>query len=157
MKRYFIKNLILFILFGCLYVTIEVFFRGYSYPLMFLVAGIASVIIDKLNDNISWDMPFFMQMLLGTGIILIFELISGSVALHFGVRMWDYRNLPLNCFDGLICPQFAFIWCAMSAGIIILADAINYYWLRVLERPYYRFRRNGKKYYLPERNCHGDW
>lgn len=154
MTKQIIKNIILFILFGCFYVTIEVFFRGYSYPLMFLVAGIASVLIDKLNNKISWDMSLPLQVIIGTVIILILELTSGLFALHvLGVRMWDYRNMPWNIFEGLLCPQFALIWMIMTLGIIVMADAINYYWLHDEERPYYVLRRNGKKYYLPERNC----
>ena len=154
MTKQIIKNIILFILFGCFYVTIEIFFRGYSYPLMFLVAGIASVLIDKLNNKISWDMPLPLQIIIGTFIILSLELSSGLFALHvLGVRMWDYRNMPWNMFEGLLCPQFALIWMIMTLGIIVLADAINYYWLHDSDRPYYVLRRNGKKYYLPERNC----
>ena len=154
MTKQIIKNIILFILFGCFYVTIEIFFRGYSYPLMFLVAGIASVLIDKLNNKISWDMPLPLQVIIGTFIILALELSSGLFALHvLGVRMWDYRNMPWNMFEGLLCPQFALIWMIMTLGIIVLADAINYYWLHDSDRPYYVLSRNGKKYYLPERNC----
>lgn len=154
MFKQIIKNIILFILFGCFYVTIEVFFRGYSYPLMFCVAGIASVLIDKLNNILSWDMSLPLQVLIGTVIILALELSSGLFALHvLGVRMWDYRNMPWNMFEGLLCPQFGLIWMVLTLGIIILADAINYYWLHDPDRPYYVFRRNGKKYYLPERDC----
>ena len=154
MTKQIIKNIILFILFGCFYVTIEIFFRGYSYPLMFLVAGIASVLIDKLNNKISWDMPLPLQVIIGTFIILALELSSGLFALHvLGVRMWDYRNMPWNMFEGLLCPQFALIWMIMTLGIIVLADAINYYWLHDSDRPYYVLRRNGKQYYLPDRNC----
>ena len=47
MKNALLKNVVLFILFGCFYVTIEVFYRGFSHPLMFFVAGISAVIIDK--------------------------------------------------------------------------------------------------------------
>ena len=82
MNKQIIKNIIMFILFGCFYVTIEVFFRNISYPLMFLVAGIASVLIDKLNNIVSWDMPLSLQVLIGTFIILALELSSGLVALY---------------------------------------------------------------------------
>ena len=82
MTKQIIKNIILFVLFGCFYVTIEVFFRNVSYPLMFLVAGIASVLIDKLNNKISWDVPLPLQVLIGTFIILALELSSGLFALH---------------------------------------------------------------------------
>lgn len=145
------KNLILFLLFGCFYVTIEVFYRGFSYPLMFAVGGLSSLLIDKINHTISWDIPFPWQMFIGTCIILIFEFSSGCFALTvLGIRMWDYSLLPFNIL-GLICPQFALIWFLLSAVVILLADAINYYWLHDSIRPYYRFRRNGKKFFLPER------
>lgn len=151
MKRLY-KDLILFILFGCFYVTIEVLYRGYSHWLMMIVAGVASVIIDKLNDYISWDIPLPLQALIGTVVILILELASGTLALTFlNIRIWDYSNLPLNCFNGFLCPQFALVWYFMAYLIIVLADAINYYWLCNEERPYYIFWNKNKKLFLPEK------
>lgn len=152
MKSVLLKNVILFILFGCFYVTIEVFYRGFSHPLMFFVAGISAVIVDKFNNEISWDVPLWLQSIWGTLIILILELSSGYFSLIvLGVRIWDYSQVPLNYFDGLICVPFAFIWYGLTVVMIILADMINYYMLGYNERPYYTFKKNGRRYYLPKK------
>ena len=107
----FLNKLILFLTGYCMYIAIEVSFRGYSYVLMGIVAGIIFLLIDPINDKISWDIPLPLQMLISTFIILLLELLSGEFSLHIlGIRMWDYRNLPFNMFEGLICPQFALVW-----------------------------------------------
>lgn len=155
MKKILLKNFILFILFGCFYVTIEVFYRGFSHPLMFIVAGLSSIIIDKFNNKISWDILIWKQALYGTIIILIFELLSGYfglIVLH--TRIWDYSEVPLNYCNGLVCVPFAFIWYILTFGVIILADSINYYMLHSNERPYYVLKKHGVKHYLPNRACY---
>ena len=50
-KRIILKNTILFLIGFCAYITIEVLYRGFSYPLMGLCAGIAIVILDKINEG----------------------------------------------------------------------------------------------------------
>lgn len=48
-----IKNILLFLVGYCAYIAIEVTFRGVSYLLMGICAGLAVIIIDKINDCIS--------------------------------------------------------------------------------------------------------
>lgn len=147
-----VRKIILFTLFGCFYVTIEVFYRGYSHPLMFLVAGLSSLIADSINNKISWDIPLWLQSLYGTVAILILEVCSGYFGLLvLGVRIWDYSNMPFNFCDGFICLPFAAIWYGLTILMIILADVINYYFLDDDVRPYYVLRKNGKRLYLPRR------
>lgn len=147
-----IKKVILFILFGCFYVTIEVFYRGYSHPLMFLVAGISAVIVDAFNNKISWEIPILLQALYGTFIILILELFSGYFGLYIlGTRIWDYTSLPFSYCNGFICLPFAVIWYGLTILMIVLADIINYYFLHDEVRPYYVLNKNGKRWYLPEK------
>lgn len=137
-----------------MYIAIEVSFRGYSYVLMGIVAGIIFLLVDPINDKISWDITLPIQMIIATFIILLLELLSGEFSLHvLGIRMWDYRNLPYNLFEGLICPQFAVIWYFLSGIAIVLCDCINYYLMHDHVDPYYRFTKNGKKHYLPKRIC----
>lgn len=153
MKR-LLNKLILFLTGYCMYIAIEVTYRGYSYVLMGIVAGIAFLLIDPINNKISWDIPLPVQMFISTIIILLLELLSGAFSLRFlGVRMWDYRNLPFSMFEGLICPQFALIWYFLSGIAIILCDCINYYLLHDTMNPYYIFKKHGEKHYLPQRDC----
>ena len=51
------KMLILFVVVMCLYTTIEVWFRGYSYRLMSIVGGVALVLLSGLNSEFDNDMP----------------------------------------------------------------------------------------------------
>ncbi len=132
------KSAVLFITGFCLYITIEVCYRGYSYPLMGLCGGMAFVLIDKTNNKISWDIDILIQGLIGSAIITAFELLIGLMSLN-GIlpMMWDYSNLPLN-YKGIICLPFSVVWVGISIIAVIIADAINYYFLGGDEIPYYR-------------------
>lgn len=138
MKRIFYKNLILFLVGFCVYTTIEVLFRGYSYPASGLMGGISIVLIDKINDKISWNIDLSLQAIIGAAIVTLIELIIGTIAKYSGLLpiMWNYSNMPLN-YDGIICVPFSVAWIFLSLIAIFLADAINYYVLGDEERPHY--------------------
>lgn len=133
------KNLVLFLTGFMAYITIEVCFRGYSYPLMGICGGAAIVLLDKVNNRLSWDTDIIIQGLIGSALITIFELIVGELALRTSVVpvMWDYSNMPLN-FDGVICVPFSLIWVVLSWAAILVADAITYYVFEELPVPYYK-------------------
>ena len=134
------KTIVLFLVGYCAYIAIEVTFRGFSYPLMGVCSGIAIVLLDKINDNISWDVDLLLQGVCGSALITLFELIIGEIHLHTGLlpAMWDYSNVPLN-YHGIICLPFSLLWVALSILAIFLADAINYYVFETIsEPPYYR-------------------
>lgn len=137
-KRIILKNTILFLIGFCVYITIEVLYRGFSYPLMGLCAGIAIVILDKINDLISWNVDVLWQCLFGALLITLMELIIGKmfIAGYLPV-MWDYSSVPLN-YQGIICVPFSVVWMALSFVAIIVADAINYYVFKEKPVPYYK-------------------
>lgn len=152
MKKNIFKNIILFITGFCIYITIEVLFRSYSYPLMGLVGGLSLILIDKINDYISWDLPLLLQMFIGGMEVTLLELLSGEFALHIlNIRMWDYSNMWMSMCDDLICPLFSFFWILLAGVGIILADSINYYVIHEETQPYYKIFN--KTYYLPTRVC----
>lgn len=134
-----IKNIILFAVGYCVYIAIEVTYRGFSYPLMGLCGGLALMIMDKINDYISWDVDIIIQGSIGSIIITTFELIIGEISLHtdFLPIMWDYSNVLLN-FDGVICLPFSLIWIGLSIIGILVADTINYYIINIQPCPYYK-------------------
>lgn len=155
--NYIWKNILLFIVGACLYAGIELLWRGVSYRLMMLVGGCALVVCDKVNDNLSWDIPLLWQMMIGGLIITAMELISGEFALNImGTRMWDYSNQWMSMCDDLICPLFSLFWVMLSGVGIILADAINFYVLHENQRPYYRHLNGNMWFYLPKRICGGE-
>ncbi len=120
------------------YITIEVCRRGYSFPLMGLCGGIAFVLIDRINNEISWDVDILIQGLIGSLIITFMEFVIGNLSLLGVVEtMWNYSNVPLN-YKGIICLPFSFVWLLLSIVAVILADCINYYILNEEEIPYYK-------------------
>lgn len=138
MRRKILKNIIMFIVGFCLYITIECCFRGYSFPLMGCCGGIAIVVLDKINDNISWNIDLVVQSVYGANLITLMELIIGLIAKYTPIIlvMWDYSNMPMN-FMGVICVPFYFAWMALSIVAIFIADAINYYVFADTICPYY--------------------
>lgn len=132
------KSILLFLVGYCTYISIEVTYRNISYPIMGICGGLAILLLDKINDNISWNVDLCLQGLCGSALITFFELIIGEIALHTSLLpvMWDYSNVPLN-FDGIICLPFSIVWFFLSILAIFLADAINYYVLDEPQVPYY--------------------
>lgn len=138
MKNMILKNLVLFLSGFCLYMTIECLFRGYSFPLMGCCGGLCVVILDKINDYISWDVDLFWQALCGALLVTIMELVIGTIAKYTDLLpvMWDYSSLPLN-FNGIVCVPFFIAWLFLSVVAIFLADAINYYIFEDTVVPHY--------------------
>ena len=129
-KNFALKEFIIFIIFGLMYVTIELLYRGHTHYSMFIVGGICGVLIGLINDNTP-DMPLLPQCVLGAVIITIIELLTGLfLNVYLGLNVWDYSNQPFN-FMGQICPQFCIIWCILSILVIRIDD-----WLKekVLKR-----------------------
>lgn len=138
MKKIILKNVVLFYLGFSTYITIEVLYRGKSNFLMGICGGLALMILDKLNDHISWDMDILLQGCIGSALITLMEFIIGNLYL-IGVlpKMWDYSNVWLN-YKGIICLPFSLIWIMLSICAILLADTINYYVFHELPIPCYK-------------------
>ena len=135
-KNFVIKEFIIFIIFGLMYVTIELLYRGHTHYSMFIVGGICGVLIGLINDNTP-DMPLLPQCVLGAVIITVIELLTGLfLNVYLGLNVWDYSNQPFN-FMGQICPQFCIIWCILSILVIRIDD-----WLK--EKVLKRRLRNGQ-------------
>ena len=138
MKRYH-KEIILWLIGGLLYMGIELIWRGYSHWTMFVLGGICFILLGRINEVIPWDMPLWLQVLIGTAIITGLEFITGCIVnLWLGWNVWDYSNVPLNVF-GQICLPYILLWAPMSLAGIILDDYLRY-WLFKEERPHYCWR-----------------
>lgn len=133
------KNIVLFVVGFMTYITTEVLFRGYSFALMGACGGLAIVILDKINNKLSWNTDILIQALIGSLLITFFELAIGELALHTSLVpvMWDYSDVPLN-FDGVICLPFSLAWAGLSLVAVFIADAITYYVFEELPVPYYK-------------------
>lgn len=134
--KVFSKEFILFIIGGLLYILIELSYRGYSHWTMFILGGLCFVLIGGINNYISWDMPVYEQMMIGSVIITMLEFICGCIVnLWLGWDVWDYSNMPYNVL-GQICLPFSILWFFISLVAIVADDYIRY-WLFDEEKPRY--------------------
>lgn len=140
MKTFFkklIEYFILLVVGGSIYVTMEILFRGYSHISMFIVGGLCLCLIGVLNEFYKWDMYIEWQVLIGVGIILTLEFVSGCIVnLWLDLNVWDYSNMPLNLL-GQICLPFALLWIPLAFLAILLDDYLRYNWFGE-EKPRYR-------------------
>jgi len=134
-----VKTTLLFILGYSLYIAIEVTYRGRSYPLMGCCGGLIILLLDQINNRISWDVDIILQGLIGSALVSFMELVIGEFAIHTGIIsvMWDYSNVIWN-FDGVVCLPFSLAWAALSMIAVIIADAYNYYIFGDRPTPYYK-------------------
>lgn len=131
-----LKLIILFIIGGTIYVSLELLFRGRSHISMFILGGLCFVTVGGINNYISWEMPLILQMLIGAIIITTLEFITGYIVnIKMGLNVWDYSNQPFN-IKGQICLSFSFLWMLLSLIAIVLDDYLRY-WLFGEKKPEY--------------------
>lgn len=124
MKNNLIKNVILFVIFGLLYCGLEILWRGYTHPSMFVVGGICCLLVGLINE-ITPNMSMWLQCLLSAIIITIIEFLSGCILnLWLNLGVWNYTNMPFNLL-GQVCLPFSIAWFFLSYVAIKLDD-----WLR---------------------------
>lgn len=124
MKNNLIKNMILFVIFGLLYCGLEILWRGYTHPSMFIVGGICCLLVGLINE-ITPNMSMWLQCLLSAIIITIIEFLSGCILnLWLNLGVWNYTNMPFNLL-GQVCLPFSMAWFFLSYVAIKLDD-----WLR---------------------------
>ena len=144
--REMIKLFLLFLMGGTIYFAIEVAFKGDSHWSMFIVGGMAFLLIGGINNYFDYDMPLTQQMLCSAIIITFLELVSGLIVnVWLGLNVWDYSNIPLN-FMGQICLRFFLIWYFLSLAGILLDDFFRYRMFGEDKPNYVLFRRKEKRY-----------
>ena len=144
--RYWKNKIIHFLVFGTIYINIEVFSRAYAGQLigfngiskwslcgwtslwMFLVGGLCGVIIGSLNDMPRYyNLKMWQQVLISGTIITLVELFTGIYFnLYLHLNLWDYSQHRFNLL-GQICLQNCIYWYLLSVVIIWLDDALSYY------------------------------
>lgn len=136
-KNMTIKYAILLFIGGFLYYGIEILWRGYSHWTMFLLGGICFIYAGIQNENISWNIPLWKQILNVDIFVLTLEFITGCIVnIWLKLNIWDYSNLKYNIL-GQSSLLFAFLFLPLCFIAIILDDYIRY-WFFKEEKPKYR-------------------
>lgn len=139
MKK-FIGKLGLFLSCGFIYCMIEILFRGWSHWSMFVLAGFLGVFcIDSVNNVLSFDCDYIVQILISTILCTIGEGISGIILnVWLQLNVWDYSKMTFGTFFfGQCNVLFCFAWMLIISIIIFYCDAYNYYILKIEPCPYY--------------------
>lgn len=139
MKK-FIGKLGLFLSCGFIYCMIEILFRGWSHWSMFVLAGFLGVFcIDSINNVLSFDCDYIVQILISTILCTIGEGISGIILnVWLQLNVWDYSKITFGIFFfGQCNVLFCFAWMLIISIIIFYCDAYNYYILKIEPCPYY--------------------
>lgn len=123
------KNVLLFLIGGALYILVELLYRGYSHYSMFIVGGLCFVLIGLLNDGLfHWKMALNSQMTLSALIITVLEFAAGAILnLGLGLDIWDYSDQPYNLY-GQICLLYTCFWYLLSLPAILLDDLLRDKW-----------------------------
>ena len=125
-KHILYKNLVIFLIFGVSYVTLEILYRGHSDVSMFFVGGLCGLLIGLINE-VTPKMPILLQMLLGSVIVTCIEFVTGYILnIKLGLHIWDYSNLRFNIL-GQVSLLFSILWFLLSYVVIWLDDKIRKY------------------------------
>ncbi len=116
------QYLFLFALGGAAYYTLELIFRGFSHPTMFLLGGLCFLICCGIHALIGENTGLAAQMLLCAIAITTMELLFGYILnLKLGMNIWSYADYRLN-FKGQICLRFSMIWYLLGGAAIVVND-----------------------------------
>ena len=139
MKK-FIGKLGLFLSCGFIYCMIEILFRGWSHWSMFVLAGFLGVFcVDSINNVLSFDCDYIVQILISTILCTIGEGISGIILnVWLQLNVWNYSKMTFGTFFfGQCNVLFCFAWALIISVVIFYCDAYNYYILKIEPCPYY--------------------
>lgn len=134
--RHVLKEIILAIIGGLIYILIELIWRGHTHISMFILGGICFVAIGLINELFSWELGLVWQSVIGSVIVTVLEFITGLIVnIWLGLGIWNYSNMPFNLL-GQICLPFALAWGALSTLAIVLDDYLRH-WIFEEEKPHY--------------------
>ncbi len=126
--KHILREFILFIFGGVIYLGIEIAWRGYTHWSMGIVGGLCFVVVGLLNETYDFQECMEIQALKSAGIVTLIEFVSGWILnIKLGWGVWDYSNLPLNVW-GQVCPFFMIMWFFLSIPAIYIDDVMRYLW-----------------------------
>lgn len=146
-KNKFIPYIVIFIISGFIYVTLELIWRGRSDWTMFLCAGLCGLVMANLNNHLlSFNTDFRIQVLVSTICCTFTEFLFG-IAFNGDFTIWDYRNTwgTIHWLGDQVNILFIGVWLVISAVFLPFLDWLQWK-LGLEERPYYRI---GNKTWYP--------
>jgi uncharacterized membrane protein len=122
-----VKDLLISFIIGDFYMAIEGFWRGWTNISMLFVAGIAGLLIGRLNEHPAfYNRKMIDQCLIGTIIAVTIEFVSGMLLnVWGGYHIWDYSDMKYNLY-GQICLLYTFFWFLLMPACIYLDDILRY-------------------------------
>lgn len=136
LTRGFLKCILLFVLGGCLYSSIEILYKGSSHWTMTVTGGLCFLLLYFIAVYMRGSI--WKKAILAAVIITGIELAVGILVNRtLGWGIWDYSAHPFN-YMGQVCLHFSLIWFVFSVIGIWLCCHIHGV-LRRLEARYRRF------------------
>ena len=135
-KKWCLKNFMIFCVGFTIYQCIEGIWKMFSQGgvesfTMGLIGGSALLLIGLINKGFSWEMPFWLQSIIGGLGILITEFVVGLLLNKWLCPLlgkpviWDYSGIRGNIL-GQICPQFFAAWIFLAALCILIDDYLRW-------------------------------
>lgn len=109
---------------GCIYLLIELAWRGHTHWTMLPLAAAIFVCIGVLDEG-EKPPPVWQQVVIGTAIATALEFVAGLILnIWLDLGVWDYSHLPGNVM-GQICPQFTLAWAVLVIVSIRLENIMH--------------------------------
>ena len=109
----------LFCLGGAGYTVLELLWRGYSHPSMFVVGGVCFHIIGGIGNRL-WKTSRLLTGAACATAVTAVEYISGClVNLRWQWNVWDYSGMPFN-LKGQVCLLYSVLWGLLSLPVVPL-------------------------------------
>ena len=129
-----LKHLILFLIGGLVYLVFELLWRGHTHWSMFVVGGIAFILIGVINERFTYTVPLWKQYGIAMLMITTIEFLAGCILnLWLEWCVWSYTILDIL---GQISLPSMIGWYFLSAAGIVLDDLIRWKLFNE-EKPHY--------------------
>jgi len=102
---------------------------GYTSVWMFIAGAFSGIGLGAIQENkwVKHKISSFWQSVIGAGLILVIEFISGCIFnIWLGMGIWDYSTLPFN-ICGQICLLFGILWFFLTPFAFWVDELIDFY------------------------------
>lgn len=125
MVKRLIQHIVLFMIGGYIYLWLEIAFRGHTHWTMFFLGGACFIACGLLDELPEHPPPFWLQCVIGGGIITALEYLTGLVVnVLLGWQVWDYSGVPLN-LHGQICLSYSLLWVVLAGVAVKLENFLH--------------------------------